>query len=208
MGADGSLPIEAQGSVVDVVINLPATTPEDQLGKILEQIKDMRDDDHPSIAVLCRYNWHCEEVADFLRRSSIGVFQRKKQKAPEGWRAAMACVAWMAEPENDELAYSMIKMFLGLEKANAIRKEANASLCSINQVTFEANRFELKNVLEELARGNAPRPIVELVEKAINDLPFGSSVADLSALLQTGYLLEPDGSLCVDTVVIAVRALR
>jgi DNA helicase II / ATP-dependent DNA helicase PcrA len=189
MAMDSSASMKAFSPIRGTVQKITIDTPEQQMVVIGDLIKQHGSG---SIAVICRYNWHCEEIATYLRSAGIKVRQKRRQAEPQGWKAVRTLVAFYAAPDNDELAYSVLAITQSEAMAKLARQQAAAQVTSINRSTIRMPVPKLDDVLPLLVRANVSRECLDMVEKIQNELPIFSTVSDLSAAIQSGYALEGD----------------
>lgn len=190
---------------ISTVETMHAAMPEDQMGMIGRTISD----NHGTTAVLCRYNWHCDEITAYLRECNFKLVQRHRIAEPSGWRMAKTMVAFLSDPSNDELAFSVLCITQSEAAANMVRQDAMAKLATINAVSMRVEKPLLTDVCRSLVRANIPRESVELVQKAVDEMPVFSTISDLSAALQSGYLLEgQDGNIGADIEVCTIHAAK
>lgn len=181
-------------------------TPEKQMTEVAGIVQT--EDAGKSVAIICRYNWHCDEIAEYLRSSGVQVKQRKKQAEPPGWKIVRTLVAFYASPDNDELAYSALTITQGESVAKLVRQTAAAQLMSINRVSVKMQQPKLDEVLPLLVRANVDRQCLDMVEKIQSELPLFSTVSDLAAALQSDYALEAEDGKNEGVTVCTVHASK
>lgn len=165
------------------------------------------DEGGASIAILCRTNWQVDDWAMFLKGQGISVQQRKLEDVPMDWHKVRAAVAFFCNPENDILAYQVLRLTRGDKAAQDMRRAAIQNMRTINsdyELIKETPPVEA--IPEALARMNVSQESLARVAAAIATLPQGSdrTVMALSLALapisETVSHLGDAKGVCVSTI--------
>jgi len=89
--------------------------------------------DPSSCAVLCRTNWHAEQVAAALAAAGARVAERRSEALPEDWRAAEALLCALDNPWSDAAVAAHRECQVGAQRADAEARAARAAMVSLNE---------------------------------------------------------------------------
>jgi len=110
---------------------LQSTTAEREIVDVADWVQENPSDD---VAVLLRTNFLVQQWADGLENYGVPVRRRKPPAFPHDWLKAKTFLSFLANPENDRLAFAAISLSRGPEVASEVRRTALKELTSINQV--------------------------------------------------------------------------
>ncbi len=138
-----------------------------------------------SVAVLCRFNLLVDKVTAYLRAHGVQVRSRTARKVPEGFSEMLECFTFMANPDNDFLAYRNLVKTAGKKEADAIKAEAGKKLQSINATYSNVPEFTQLDMLPvRLGMLGTQIGLIEAVRKIVAAAPLGATLADVILQLQ------------------------
>lgn len=88
-----------------------------------------------SRAIICRYNWQIQAVAEHLRDHDIPHRVHGAAKKPPQWEAAQALVGFLSNPESEVMAYALASITSETE-AKKMRKEASDQCVSLGSLVW------------------------------------------------------------------------
>lgn len=134
-----------------------------------------------SVAVLCRTNFECDEYADLLAAEGQQVSRKKNRIDRREWEKARLIIAFFCAPENDLVAYQVLRQTKGQPWADDVRRRATLAMKSINAVDENLDPVPIGAVLNEFARRGVSQAVIARVFEIITDMgPLQSSVAALA----------------------------
>lgn len=160
--------------------------------------------DLDTFAVLCRTNPIARAVAARLESHGVQVSKKGIVRRPVDWRLTKQAINFLANPDDDNLAFHILAAAYGHSQADARRCSAHARLITINQAeglcdydtppgavtTFLARRLNI---------GVESR---QLVSDAVSLLPMDATIGDLSLALAREEMREssPSEGITVTTI--------
>lgn len=138
-----------------------------------------------SVAVLCRTNPIARAIAARLESHGIQVSKKGLIRRPADWRLTKQAINFLANPDDDNLAFHILSAAYGHAQADARRCSAHSRLITINQAEgFCDYETPVDAVTTFLARRlNIGAESRQLVSDAVSLLPHDATIGDLSLAL-------------------------
>lgn len=173
------------GGTVD---HFPAQTADDERAHVCQMIASGLERAE-EIAVLARTNAIASEMRQALQTAGLPVQQAAKLALPRDWHLARAFVEWLAQPDNDTLAYFFLiareraKGSTDLEArglAHSYRLEAQRLGHSINSQWFGHQPGDLPGLPAALAKAGISAEARAMIAGLIRQLPAGADLLELA----------------------------
>lgn len=135
------------------------------------------------MAVLCRTNGIADAMRLSLRGLSLPVSEMTTHRVPPDWKTARAFLEFVADPDNDSLAYLYLTQKAGNDPkakdlAHAARISANADGKTINQARLGFGKASTPESALAALRSNASRESHALAVEKWNEMAYGASLEE------------------------------
>ena len=174
----------------------------EEIGIVCRAIQEMiaLATDPNEIAVIARTNAIAGAFQKTLAACHVPVRQRKKSDLPSDWPRARALVEFMADPENDTLAYLYLTQ--ASQDTNAMRRHAQSLGQTINQQfhLIPSDLLTSKDAPQYLHRAGMSHEAVMLVAERLQDIQPDATMAELALVLarpEEGIQEEGEGVHCL-----------
>lgn len=142
-------------------------------------------------AILCKTNWQVKDISSYLKANGVAVKARWQNEEPDDYKLAKKVVAFLCNPNNDIIAYQLIKATHGPAEALRIRSEAKLAMRSINSFQLHVpTNSAFETVPETLARNSVSIESIERV-KSTMELIKDKTLLNLS-LAMSEYAEPPE----------------
>jgi DNA helicase-2/ATP-dependent DNA helicase PcrA len=165
-------------------------TAEDEQREIATSIREQ-----PEVhecAILVRSRKLVEEFTKVLQSYGIPVVSKQYSEKPGDWRTARSLLNLFANPDNDLLAYWWIAQQKDTKFANKVKLEALSKCASINRHYLKLPEVRVGDVAAALAQSGIGQESIDLVNKAVVQLPPDATITELSFALGDDELHEKE----------------
>jgi DNA helicase-2/ATP-dependent DNA helicase PcrA len=132
-----------------------------------------------SAAVIVRTQHLVRTFSQRLIAEGIAVSERKPFNAPADWPATKRFLSFLADPENDWLAYRVLCDKMPSNQAAKIKLQAEAAMQSINAAYFKHAAPQLIDLPELTARNGASRESAAVVREVVAAAPENATLSDI-----------------------------
>lgn len=137
-----------------------------------------------SAAVLLRSNKLAERFAAALEAQGIPVVKKERTEKPSDWKICRSLINLLTNPDNDLLAYWWLTETKDSRFAAKIKLEALEGFKTINDHFLKLPKgVSLGSIPPTLAKCGVHQESIAIVNKAIELLPKGAGLAELSFAL-------------------------
>lgn len=138
-----------------------------------DAIMDFFEEFEPTLgrAVICRYNWQLQEMAQYLTRKGIPFRTNAARKKPGNWDAARALVAFLGSPDSPALAYSLAVLTIGAKGAAKMKEQAVMDGVSMQRKVWCGEIPEFDQIESVLESFNLRGESFAIVMEAVSNLP-------------------------------------
>lgn len=192
-----------------------AETAEQEVATVSGRVKDLLAAGVGSVGIVARANAIADEFRKGLQAFGIELVQRKLVQLPRDWKFARNLVEFVADPENDTVAFFFLQALLVVngatpkaakQQARDARIAAQAAGLSLNAASpllRHARVIEATTVMRTALIGRASREARSIVVDKARELPRDASASDLALALadvRPYEQEEPGGNVRVMTV--------
>lgn len=120
----------------------------------VEAITDFISDfDGTSRAIICRYNWQIQAIAEYLRDREVHHRVHGAAKKPPQWEAAQALVGFLSNPESEVMAYALASVTSEAD-ARRMRQEANDRCIPMSKLMWPVDIPDISDIRDVLSDFN------------------------------------------------------
>lgn len=154
-------------------------------GEMRELAEDIRSQPNfNECAILVRFNALADLYAKGMESYGIPVAKKEKVAKPSDWQVARSLINLFANPDNDLLAYWWIEQQKDTKFANKIKLESLGAFTTINRHFLKLpDSIPPGDVPAALGRSGISAESIQIVNKALGELPDGATLAELSFTL-------------------------
>lgn len=177
---DNMVPINLTESMVEVV----------ESNCQMRQFRDITDFisacEETSRAIICRYNWQIQAIAEYLRGHEIPHRVHGAAKKPPQWEAAQAFVGFMSNPESEVMAYALASVTSEAD-ARRMRQEANDRCIPMSKLMWPVDLPDISDIRDVLSDFN----LDSLTQGAVLSIHDQLSIMDRSWSSLAAAMADP-----------------